>query len=333
MATVLWQEDDASLGAVETALRAAASQPAGPDAKAPRPRARALTLITVSDGEDERRADAIARLAVRHPLRAILVARLPADGGPALSARIRRHVHPGHEGLSIADELDLRVRGELSRHLGQLLSPLLLPELPVIFLWLGAPPLRDPVFAELRRLCDRGVVDLHAAADLPGDLAAIEQPATLWEVTWVRQGPLREHVASLFDPPEHRGAAASVRSAEIVHGPEGRLNACLMGGWIASRLGLPAGAVAVRADGSARRGVAEVVLLAGGRAVYGVRAADGGERVEIARPGADPERVRLQSLGAAEAVDRVLAGPEDPLWPPALQAAAAIAGRLSSGGN
>ncbi len=323
---LVWQAEDASLGAVEAALRRAARQPAEAGTPAPPPRSRALTLVMVADGEDERRADAVARLALRHPLRAILVARLPDQGGPALSARIRRHDHPGQGSAIIAEEVDLRVRGELADHLGQLLAPLLLSELPAIFWWVGDPPLRQPVFAELCRLCDRGVIEVRD----PADLAAVPDAHRIDEVTWRRLAPWRDKVAALFDPPDHRAAAHDVRSVDIAHGEGGAVAAHLLGGWIASRLQLRPRAVHLRPlGGDGPRGLAEATLTTGAGHDYRVRATANGEHATCHRPDGHLPRVRLGALSVGEAVDQVLSGPPDPLWPPALEAAQAIA----SGGH
>jgi glucose-6-phosphate dehydrogenase assembly protein OpcA len=320
--TLVWEAEDASLPDVEQALRRTAAPAAEGGSEPALARARALTLVVVAEGEDEGRADAVAALALRHPLRAILVARLPGSHGPALSARVRRHVRPGQGRGMLAEEADLRVRGELADHLGQLLSPLLLPELPALFWWVGAPPLRQPVFAELRALCDRGIVELGRAEDLP----AAGDPQTLDELTWRRQAPLRERVASLFDPPAHRAAAGEVRTAEIAHGEDGRLAACLLGGWIASRLQLPAGAVRLRTlPGASPRGVAEVALTTGGGDTYSLRASADGGHASLRRPGAAVQRVRLDAPGLGDALDGWLAGPPDPLWPSAWRAACAVA--------
>jgi glucose-6-phosphate dehydrogenase assembly protein OpcA len=319
---LVWQSEDASLGAIEEALRRTALQPAEAGAPTPPPRSRALTLVMVADGEDERRADAAARLALRHPLRAILVARLPADGGPALSARIRRHNHPGQGSAVIAEEVDLRVRGELADHLGQLLSPLLLSELPAVFWWVGTPPLRSPVFAELCQLCDRGVIELRD----PGDLAAVPDPGRIADVTWHRQAPWRDKVAGLFDPPDHRAAAGEVRSVEIAHGAAGGLGGHLLGGWIASRLGLGPAAVRLReVEGAGAHGLTEAALTTGAGHTYRVRASANGEYATCHRPDGRLPRVRLGALTVGEAMDHILAGPADPLWPPALEAARDIA--------
>jgi glucose-6-phosphate dehydrogenase assembly protein OpcA len=334
--TLIWQAEDTSLGKVVDALREAALQPAGAEAGAPVPRARALTLVMVADGEDERRAEAIARLALRHPLRAILVARLRDAAGPALSARVRRHARPGAAGAAIAEEIDLHVRGELADHLGQLLAPLLLPELPVTFWCVGGSVLRGPAFAELRELCDRGVVDLRDSDALGEDLAAIGAPETIDVLTWRRQAPWREQVASLFDPPDHRAAAGRIQGVEIAHAERGHLAAHLLGGWIASRLDLPASAVCLRGSGEPAprsdpgRGrayaVNEVALTTAGGVAYRVRATADGEHATLHRPGSKPQRSRLGALSVGEALDSVLAGPADTLWPPAWRAACAIAG-------
>jgi glucose-6-phosphate dehydrogenase assembly protein OpcA len=298
---MLWREEDTSVEAVLAALRRHAFVRSGDDAH-PRPRARALTLIVVCDDEERADAEAVARVAHRHPLRAVVVVRRP-DGDPRLDAVMRR-----------PDEVELRVHGPAADHLASLVAPLLLPELPAVFWWMGPPPVQAPAYGELVALCDRGVVDM-------GDrLLPLPHPERVEDVAWRRSRPWRDIVASLFDPPEHRGAASAVREVRVAHVPAWRLTALLLGGWLAARLRLPP--AAVRLEPAA----ANAVVLG----AYAVRATSDGHHAEVRRPGEPTQRARLPQLATAEVVAALLATPPDPLWPEALAAALAVAGAQRS---
>lgn len=323
-ARVLWEAEDTSVDAVAAALaRLAAGADTEPAGGRRRARARALTLVALADRAERPEAEAIARLAMRHPLRAVVVV---ADPGapPGLHARIRRYSHPRSPEAVAAEEVELRVGGRGAGHLAGVVEPLLLPELPAVLWSAGAPALGSDSFLELRALCDRTVIDLAAAGDLAGTLAALEHPETVDELCWVRTLPWRDRVAALFDPPEHRPAAAAITRVRIRHRMRGRVAALLLGGWIGSRLGLPAAEISLEAAESPTE-----VTLAGAERTYRVRAFADGEHAALHRAGEPPERVRLKAFTSAEAVDAVLGAPPDPLWPPAL----AVAARLAGGGG
>src|SRR5919109_2454787 len=117
-----------------------------------------LTLIVVADESTHYDALRAAMLAAKeHPSRIIGV--IPEAGSGA--ARLDAEVRVGGEG-GPGESLLLRLYGELSEHPESVVTPLLLPESPVVTWWPGrapAVPSKDP----LGQLARRRVTDAAAA--------------------------------------------------------------------------------------------------------------------------------------------------------------------------
>jgi glucose-6-phosphate dehydrogenase assembly protein OpcA len=189
----------------------------------------ALTLVVVVDEKAVEEAEEAARIAAsRHPMRMLIVIRRQYDAPvPRLDAEVTigGRLGPG-------ESVVLRMYGRLGLHAESVTLPLLAPDAPVVTWWHGEPPQRiayDPlgVFAE-RRITDvargadpTGCLTQRAKDFAPGDT----------DLAWTRITPWRVALASAFD-----GVPARATSA-TVHGGNGDPSACLMSGWLSSRLG------------------------------------------------------------------------------------------------
>lgn len=264
-------------------------------------RASVTNLVVVARDEEEvdRACDAVHRLGRRHPGRNIGVLPLPDALPPGIDAGVRLHgaVVEGHQVWS--EDVRLVVRGAAAAHLESLVDPLTLPDLPVaVWFVSGLPDPHDPlVRAANTVIVDSDTLDHHSSVAAMAHLAGRR---VVHDLCWTRLRPWRQLLAGLFEVPAARQFVRGVRSIEV----EGPPWPCrLLGGWAASRLGLPASVVTGRAAGTpAVRLVAE---HAGVVARFAAEQAEG-------KGGAAVVRATSTLTGRGVREDR-LSLPEDPV--------------------
>ncbi len=149
--------------------------------------------------------------------------------------------------------------GSAIRSIGNIIQPLLKPDLPVYLWWLGDPPdISDPTFSNLMEISDRVIFDSTGFFNPEQDiqtLAALSDAspnAALSDLNWGRISPWLQLVAQFFDTPEYRPYLAGVNSIEIEHAvipllaqvrtEQGDVSpnparALLLAGWLKTRLG------------------------------------------------------------------------------------------------
>lgn len=213
-----------------------------------------LVVLATTDEEAQRACAAVRDLGGRHPGRSIVVV-CEADGeGAGVDAEVSLHgaVAEGHAVWS--EDVTLRARGEVARHLDSLVEPLVLPDIPCVVWLIGTPV--DPSEA-LLATADAVLVDAREAGDreLLATIADLGRHHTVIDLSWIRLRPWRELFARLFDGAPFRPFVAGVVAAEVT-GKWGPRH--LLGGWLGSRLGLPGSALTL-VDGPhvALRAVAE----------------------------------------------------------------------------
>lgn len=187
------------------------------------------TVVVVADEATHHDALKAANAAGReHPSRALLVIPRPAHGAGTLDAEVR--VGEGVPGEAVL----LRLHGELAKHADSVVTPLLLPDSPVIVWWpVGGPriPAEDPIGAlGKRRVTDaaatrRAVLDFESRASgyQPGDT----------DFAWTRLTPWRALLAAALDQFPTDTTAAQVTSER------GNPSADLLAAWLACRLRVP----------------------------------------------------------------------------------------------
>ena len=235
---------------------------------APQARTSVMNLIvTVPDrATSDRILETLLGLDQRHPSRAIVLQADPNADGDSIDARIGTHCRDGENGAgrTCFEQLALTVRGEAARHLGGIVAPLVIHDLPIEIWWPGDPPFDDPVFNQLVEFGDRLVVNASDFVDLPiglKRLAMIRRRAGVGDIAWERLAPWHELTAQFFDAPRFRrylpnlsrllikyavnedGAAsgpsgdATQPADEVVPGVRSpAAGALLYAGWIATRL-------------------------------------------------------------------------------------------------
>ncbi|MEV7970989.1 glucose-6-phosphate dehydrogenase assembly protein OpcA [Sphaerisporangium sp. NPDC088356] len=188
-----------------------------------------LTLVVVCDESHQYDAVRAASEASReHPSRILAVIPRERDEATRLDAEIR----VGE--LTTGEVVLLRLYGELREHADSVLSPLLLPDIPVVVWWPGdAPeaPAKDPVGA----FGQRRVTDARSARD---SVAAIKSRIGGYtpgdtDLSWTRITPWRSLLAAAFDQPVGKILDGYVE-AEPDHP-----SAALLAVWLSQKLEAP----------------------------------------------------------------------------------------------
>ena len=189
-----------------------------------------LTLVIVTDEADHYDAVRAATEAGReHPSRVVALIRRDPGAEPAIDAEIRR---PGTSGPGEA--VLLRLYGPLGEHPDSVVTPLLVPDAPVVVWWPGRGP-ADPSSDPVGRLAQRRITDALRAPDPVRDLVervAHYRPGDT-DLTWTRLTPWRSLLASAMDQP-----SGWVTSAEVTAEPD-YPSAELLAAWLSERLEVP----------------------------------------------------------------------------------------------
>src|SRR6266702_165409 len=171
----------------------------------------------------------------------------------------------------------LRIQGELNEHVDSVITPLLVPDTPVVIWWPGRAP-EAPAADPLGVLGQRRITDA-AADEEPRErllhLAAGYRPGDT-DLAWARTTNWRSLLAATLDRPY-------AEILEVTVGAEaGNPSADLMAAWLAGRLGVP-----VRQEISDGPGVTEVSFMTGAGKIVISRA--DGRNATLSRPG-EPDR-------------------------------------------
>jgi glucose-6-phosphate dehydrogenase assembly protein OpcA len=249
-----------------TALRHAAPRTAT--------RTSVMTLVVVSTTDDDayRSQQAMRALGGHHPARLVVLRPEPDGRPPGIDADATLFTGESTEHVFVFDEVGLVVRGEAALHLDSIIEPFTLSDLPVVVWYPGPLPAReDPLLA----VADTVLVDSKEAGDTSvfAALAELAPGRAFVDLSWERLRPWRELLAGLFDGAAYRPFVTGIATVEVDGKPGPRH---LLGGWLASRLGITRSQVHLTDARHVR-----IVLHAaydGATAVFEVSRADG-ERV------------------------------------------------------
>ena len=193
---------------------------------------RVLTLVIVTDdgGKTEEAIEAANDASREHPCRVIVVARGAKRAAPRLDAQIRVG---GDAGAS--EVIVVRLYGELANEGASVVTPLLLPDAPVVAWWpfeAPAVPAKDPI----GMLASRRITD--AAAERNPIKALDHRKATYTDgdtdLAWTRLTTWRAYLAAALDlPPYEKVTGATVT------GEADSPSTDLLAAWLSARLRIP----------------------------------------------------------------------------------------------
>jgi glucose-6-phosphate dehydrogenase assembly protein OpcA len=221
-----------ALGSISEIDRELARLRTDPDTGEPYQRTSVMTHIAWVPNEwVEAAEDVLAGLADRHPSRTIVL--VPdAERSDELEADVEVERFPSGQGREVAVEtIRVRLCGNRAAAPASVVEPLLLPDLPVFLRWRGLPPFGTGPFDQLVDVVDRLIVDSNEWPGLPvpyADLAGIFDRVVVSDIAWARTSRWRPQLASLWP------GIADVKTVEV-EGTEAQ--ACLLAGWLRSRLG------------------------------------------------------------------------------------------------
>jgi glucose-6-phosphate dehydrogenase assembly protein OpcA len=242
-----------------------------------------LTLVVVCDERDQYDSVRSATEAAReHPSRILVVINRESDEANRLDAELR-------VGESTPGEVVvLRLYGELTSHADSVVSPLLLPDTPVVAWWPGdapAVPSKDPI----GMLAQRRITDAKTVPDgikvLAGRAKGYAPGDT--DLAWARLTPWRSLLAAAFDQPVDKVKKGFVDAAA------GNASAPLLAAWLSERLGAP-----VKVADSAGPGLTAVRLTLDGGEIAVTRT--DARLATLARPGQPDRHVALARRHTSE---------------------------------
>lgn len=189
---------------------------------------RVLTLIIDATKGDAEAAIAAANNASReHPCRVIAVTAGENTGDNRLDAEVRIG---GDAGAS--EVLKLTLHGELAEHGAAVVTPLLLPDAPVVVWWPHEAP-ENPAATALGQIAQRRITDTSESSDPCGKLRQLKanHAAGDTDLAWTRLTPWRALLAAAFDLPPYEPALRAV-----VVGSGDSPSTDLIGAWLAHNL-------------------------------------------------------------------------------------------------
>ncbi|MCQ9352383.1 glucose-6-phosphate dehydrogenase assembly protein OpcA [Corynebacterium sp. 153RC1] len=249
---------------------------------------RVLTLIVIAQASDD--IDAIITAtndaSREHPSRVIVLVVDDTEAETRLDAQVRIG---GDAGAS--EVVLMKLRGEVGKHLVHVVTPLLLPDTPIVAWWPYSAPV-NPGQDPLGKIAHRRITD--SQYDPPVDALYNRRnhytPGDS-DFAWARLTPLRGILASTLDQPPHE----MVQEAKV-YGHHDSPSVDLAAGWLTDRLGVTV--TRVNAD------TTEFSYDSAGRAHVPI------SKVELVRPSgtvvietvADPEVLRVSLPDRAPAL-------------------------------
>src|SRR5215469_1457990 len=242
-----------------------------------------LNLVVMTDEAGQYDAMKAASQAGReHPCLVLGVIARKSGGQRRLDAEIAVGENaPGQQVL-------LRIYGELNEHVDSVVTPLLVPDTPVVIWWPGDAP-QAPAADALGVLGQRRITDV-ATSETPRErllqLAAGYRPGDT-DLAWARTTTWRSLLAATLDRPVGEMLEATVAAERD------NPSAVLMVAWLAGRLGVP-----VRLEVSGGPGVTEVNFATDAGKVVISRL--DGRNATLSRPGEPDRYVALHRRDIAE---------------------------------
>ncbi|MBE9179027.1 glucose-6-phosphate dehydrogenase assembly protein OpcA [Oculatella sp. LEGE 06141] len=143
--------------------------------------------------------------------------------------------------LICCEYITLKGTKEALNRVGDLVTSLMISDLPKFVWWKATPNPEQELFTKLSKSCNCLILDSCYFSDpeseFPKIQELIEAETYVADLNWHRLASWQELTASAFDPPERRAALAEVDRVTIDYEKGNAAQALLFLGWLASRLG------------------------------------------------------------------------------------------------
>jgi glucose-6-phosphate dehydrogenase assembly protein OpcA len=247
---------------------------------------RVLTLVIVTDEVGAEEAIEAANSASReHPCRVIVIVQGNRRGVDRLDAQIRVG---GDAGAS--EVIVLRLYGKLATHGDSVVTPLLLPDSPLVVWWPTEPP-KVPSEDPIGQMAQRRITDAATGRNPRKELDRRQEgyAAGDTDLAWTRVTKWRGLLAAALDQPPYQPIEHI-----IVSGASDSPSTDLLAAWLAERLRCPV----TRARGQAGTGMFSVRLERRSGPIDLVRA--DGTIATLSQPGQPDRRISLPRRSLAE---------------------------------
>jgi glucose-6-phosphate dehydrogenase assembly protein OpcA len=245
-----------------------------------------MNLVVVARRPEigEHAAAIIQQLIGKHPSRTLILTSADPESRSWLDAQIQAYCVLPRAGAAetCAEQIFITAGGAAGRHLGAIVAPLVIHDLPVTLWWPGEPPFATQPARDLFTMADRLVID---GSTWSGDgVARLRELAgamdryglAVSDFALVRQSRWREAIASAFDLPEFTPYLTSIRRIAVTYGTHDATGApgstnvvkpVYHIAWLASRLGMTVVKPLAPVDGgiSATKAAAKAAARAGAR--------------------------------------------------------------------
>jgi glucose-6-phosphate dehydrogenase assembly protein OpcA len=181
----------------------------------------------------EQAREALSGMDERHPSRTVILVPQPDAGGGRIDASVSlvSFLVPDADRRMVSEVIELHLVGSRAKAPASVVEPLLISDLPVFLRWRGEPPWGAQELDQLVTLTDRLIVDSTEWDDLPypyRKLVPLFERTAVSDIAWARTSRWRTLLASLWPD------VGDVRTIRV-RGTAAQ--ACLLQGWLRSRLG------------------------------------------------------------------------------------------------
>jgi len=192
---------------------------------------------------DQRGFNLSESISAHNPCRVIsLCPTFGEDRGVTAQVSAYCPVQKKHGGNLICCEyITLRGTKAALERVGDLVSSLIVEDLPRFVWWKATPSPEQPIFQNLARSSNCVIVDSSYFSDAEAELRIMEDliqsGLKIADLNWHRLAPWLELSAAAYDPPERRQAIEQIDRMGIDYEQGNAAQALMYLGWFASRLG------------------------------------------------------------------------------------------------
>jgi glucose-6-phosphate dehydrogenase assembly protein OpcA len=182
-------------------------------------------------------------IADRNPCRIItLCPTLGADTGVTAQVSAYCPIQKSGEASNLVccEYITLRGTKEALARVSEMVTSLLIPDLPKFVWWKATPNPEQELFQQLTQYSNCTIVDSGYFSDPESELGKMyrlmEDEIYISDLNWYRLSPWQELTAAAYDPPERRKALGEVDRVVIDYEQGNTAQAFMFLGWLASRL-------------------------------------------------------------------------------------------------
>jgi len=147
----------------------------------------------------------------------------------------------GLSGMVCCEYITLRGSKEAIHRVGDLVSSLMIPDLPRFVWWKATPNPEQELFQKLARKSHCLILDSSYFSDPESEFLKmnelVEEETYVADLNWHRLSIWQELTAAAYDPPERRESLVDIDRVTIDYEKGNAAQAFLFLGWLASRLG------------------------------------------------------------------------------------------------